>query len=452
MELKEDRAFEEKVRDIYHDVRYELKFKQEGQEIDSDKLKEIHREIIAGFKSGQKKILTELKSLQILAKENQVLLKTARREGNKNRTDELILNSKNIEYQDSIYRNLADTIAWQMLNGEHYLYRRFYTGETGAKDLSDKAFSHVVDFSDRVNEDPDAFCLIADITNNIQLGDCLIRDNDGIKVSEIKSGEMNFKAIDIINDRKLTDDDFNEKKLSEEFEDKFIKQMKRMVSQKGKTERAAKIVKENSGPDPKYKDTNIHIVENNFQIDTYHMELLGLLSQLKSQDWAYTCVGAIVHIGVYKNDWRVYGQFAMEQLCDPFPFIDLMSSRGVMICEPIFLKPFPEDVIMDIVFGRIKVFIGIDYNNFIKFSNDLGVDASWSTAKELQKYLQKFTYNKREIFSIDNKGIKLEIDGNEIFVGHGFFSKILFDHFLPETMILKYVGMISDIVNRKKQD
>ncbi len=127
-----------------------------------------------------------------------------------------------------------------------------------------------------------------------------------------------------------------------------------------------------------------------------------------------------------------------------------MSSRGVLICEPIFLKPFPEDVIMDIVLGRIKVFIGINYNNFIEFSNDLGVSASWSTPKELQKYLQKFEHNKREIFSNDNKGIKLEIDGNEIFVGHGFFTKILFDHFLPETMILKYVGTISEMFNKNK--
>lgn len=446
----ENKDFEKKVRDIYHDVRYAIEFEENEQEITSNQQKEIHRKILSGFKSGQEKILTELKALQIRAKENLVLLKTSRREGNKNLSDELVLEAKTIEYQDSIFRNLADTIAWQMLNGEHYLYRRFYTGETGTKDLSDKAFSHVIDFTNEVNADPDTFCLIADITNNIQLGDCLIRDKDGIKVSEIKSGEMNFKALDVINDLKLTDDDFNEKKLSEEFEDKFIKQMKRMVSQKGKTERAAKIVKENSGPDPKYKDTDIHIVENNFQIDTYHMELLGLLGQLKSQDWAYTCVGAIVHIGVYKDDWRVYGQFAMEQLCDPFPFLDLMASRGILICEPIFLKPFPENVIMDIVLGRIKVFIGINYNNFIEFSNDLGVRASWSTPKELQKYLQKFVHNKREIFSNDNKGIKLEIDGNEIFVGHGFFTKIVFDHFLPETMILKYVGTISEIFNKNK--
>lgn len=447
---EENKVFENKVRDIYHDVRYEIMFEKEEQEVNDDKFKGIHRKILAGFKSGQTKILTELTSLQIQAKENQILLKTARREGNKNKADELVLESKFIQYQDSIYRNLADTIAWQMLNGGHYLYRRFYTGETGTKDLSDSSFKHVVGFTEQVNADPDAFCLIADITNNIQLGDCLIRDKDGIKVSEIKSGEMNFKALDIINDRKLRDDDFNEKKLSEEFEDKFIKQMKRMVSQKGKTDRAAKIILENVGPDPKYKDTDIHIVENDFQIDTYHSELLGLLGQLRSKDCAYTSVGAIVNIGVYKNDWRVYGQFTMKQLCDPFPFIDLMASRGVLICEPIFLKPFPENVIMDIVFGRIKVFIGIDYNNFIKFSNDLGVGASWSTAKEFQKYLQKFLYDKREIFSIDNKGIKLEIDGNELFVGHGFFTKILFDHFLPETMILKYVGMIADIGNKKK--
>lgn len=441
---QETEAFEKNVRDIFKDItRYrEADFSAEK---DENKIREFHRSVLEGFKVGQKKILLELQQLQGKSKEIQQELKIARQERNKELVEEISIKVKTIDYQESIFKNLADSIAWQMVNGEHYLYRRLYTGEEGVKDLLDKSFEYVIDFSDQVNADPDAFCLISDITNNIQLGDCLITDKEGIKVSEIKSGQMNFKALEIIAERKLTDDDFDEKEISEEFDAKFMKQIKRMVVQKGKTDRAAKIVQDHKGPDPKYKDTTIFIVENDFPLETYHGDLINLSKQLKTKDWAYGSVGAIVLIGMYKNEWRAYGQFSMKQLCDPFPSVDLMASRGILICEPIFLKPFPEDIIMDIVLGRIKVYIGIDYNNFIKFSNDLGVKASWSTPKELQKYLKDYPHDRREIFSFNNKGLKIEIDGNEIFVGHGFFTKILFDHFLPKTMILKYNGMIENL-------
>lgn len=86
----------------------------------------------------------------------------------------------------------------------------------------------------------------------------------------------------------------------------------------------------------------------------------------------------------------------------------------------------------------------------IIFSNDWGVRISLSTLKEFQKYLQKFVHNKREIFKNDSKDIKFGFDGNEIFVGHGFSTKIVFDHVLPEMMIRKYAGTISEIFNKNK--
>ncbi|OBS14811.1 hypothetical protein ATE49_19435 [Elizabethkingia miricola] len=452
MKLEDElKSFEAKVRDIYCNVRYDSNGLNQDQKLKEEEKKEILREIIKNFKIGQKKILTELRLLQSLSKVNQTELITARREGDKKKAKVLMEGSKIFEYQKSIYRSLADTIAWQLLNGEHYLYRRLYTGEEGTKDLSDQSFNYVIDFNDQINTDPDSFCLISDITSNIQLGDCLIKDKEGIKISEIKSGEINFRVLDVIEDRNLTDDSFDEKDFSPEFDEKFIKQMKRVVAQKGKNERAVKIVKEHKGPDPKYKDAEVHIVENDFPLGTYHADLVGLLGELKTEDYAYTCIGEIIHIGIYKNEWRTYGQFSMKQLCAPYPFVDLMSSR-TLICEPIFLKPFPEEIIMDMVMGRIKVFIGVNYDNFIEFSNGLGVKASWSSAKELQKYLENFKHDRRTIFSFENKGIKLEIDGHEIFVGGGFFSKMIFDHFLPQTMILKYSGLIDGVVNSGKEN
>lgn len=434
------KIFEEKVKDIFfYCCRYGVHTFFKGQAPTGNfDCRELNRSCFDGFKIAQKKIVAELRLIQTTIKQHQEGIKQARRDKNKPLEDELIKAESLLNYQSDIFKNLADSIAWQLLNGQHYLYRRLYTHETGEKDLNDKSFDFVLDFAEKINENPNSMCLVTDITNNIQLGDCLVVDSEGIKITEIKSGETNFKALEVIKKEALNEENYNEAELKKSFDDKFVKQVKRMVSQQAKTDRAAKIIANNQGADPKYPDANVRIVENDFQIETYNSTLIKLINQLEDKDWAYDCVEAVVHIGVYKNDWRIYGQFTIQQLCNPFPLTDLMSGRGTMICEPIFLKPLTDQLVLDIVLGRIKIYIGIDIEKLIEFANHLGIKASWSSSKELHKLFSNKLYNSKEIFSFENKGIKLNINGQDHFLGQGFLGKIIFDHFLPSTMLLKY--------------
>jgi hypothetical protein len=437
MELLE---FEDKVKKIFfYSCRYGVYTLFNGEKpTDNFDTKELNRLCLDGFKIAQKMIVSELKELLKTRKDNDIEIKKAKRERNKSLDTELTDKRKLLNYQSDIFRNLADTIAWQMLNGQHYLYRRLFTHETGEKNLNDKSFACVIDFADKVNTDSDSFCLITDITNNIQLGDCLIVDREGIKISEIKSGEINHKALDYIRRENLNEENFSKSQLKETFDDGFAEQVERMLIQKGKTTRAATIIRDNKGVDPKFKNTNVKIVESDFSIETYHSTLVELIKKLDEKDWAYDCVEAIVHVGIYKNNWRIYGYASMQDTCKSFPFSDLISGRGMMICEPVFLKPFTDEQIIDIVIGRMKILIGIDFDMLIEFANYLGIKASWSTSKELHKYLNSKLYNPVEIFSYKNKGIKLNINGQDMFLGRGFFTKIIYDNILPSTMILKY--------------
>lgn len=430
--------FEEKIKEILFYCRsygaYTL-FEGKAPTADFDG-EELNRLCYDGFKIAQSKILAELRELQKVRQSTQQEIKQAKRERNKTLLLELTETSKTIDYQSDIFRNLADSIAWQMINGQHYFYRRLFTQDFGEKNLNDKSFECVIDFANKINENQDSFCLITDITNNIQLGDCLIVDKEGIKVSEIKSGKKNFEALELIEKEHL-DEDNVDSIIGESYDKVFKKQVKRMLTQKGKTERAAKIINENEGADPKFKETKIKIIENDFEIETYQPAINELFKQLEEKDWAYECIESIVHVGVYKKDWRLYGQLTMKGLCKPFSFYDLISSRR-LISEPIFMKPFTDKQILDIVLGRVKIYVGIDYEKFIEFSNFLGIKASWSTSKELHKYLDNKSYSPKEIFSFENRGIKVDILEQQMFIGQGFFMKILFDQLLPSTMLLKY--------------
>lgn len=430
--------FEEKIKEILFYCRtygaYTL-FDGKAPTMDFDG-EELNRLCYDGFKIAQSKILVELRDLQKVRQSTEQEIKQAKRKRNQTLLSELTKTSKTIDFQTDIFKNLADSIAWQMINGQHYFYRRLFTHETGEKNLNDKSFECVIDFTNKINENRDSFCLISDITHNIQLGDCLIVDKEGIKVSEIKSGKKNLEALELIKKEQLNENNIDSI-TGESFDKEFKNQIKRMLTQKGKTERAAKIIKENEGPDPKFKDSRVKIIENDFEIATYHSVFNKLFKQLEEKDWAYDCIEAIVHVGVYKNDWRLFGQHTMKDLCKPFPFYDLISNRRI-ISEPIFMKPFAENQILDIVLGRVKIYIGIDFEKFIEFSNFLGIKASWSTSKELHKYIDNKSYSPKEIFSFENRGIKVDILGQQMFLGQGFFMKILFDQILPSTMLLKY--------------
>lgn len=392
--------FEEKVKEILFYCRtygvYTL-FDGKAPTTDFDG-GELNRLCYDGFKTAQSKILAELRELQKARQNTQQEIQQAKRVKNKTQLSELTETSKLLDYQSDIFKNLADSIAWQMLNGQHYFYRRLFTHDTGEKNLNDKSFEYVIDFTNKINENRDSFCLITDITNNIQLGDCLIVDKEGIKVSEIKTGNKNFEALELIEKEQLNEDNVDSI-IGESYDKEFKKQVKRMLTQKGKTERAAIIIKENEGADPKFKDVKVKIIESDFEIETYHSAINELFKKLEEKDWAYDFIEAIVHVGVYKNDWRLFGQATIKELCKPFSFVDLMASRGVAISEPIFLKPFTDKQILDIVLGRVKIYIGIDYEKFIEFSNFLGIKASWSTSKELHKYLDNKSYSPKEIFS-----------------------------------------------------
>jgi len=150
----------------------------------------------------------ELRALQKERQSIQQKIKQAKRD-NKTLLAELTESSQTLDYQSEIFKNLADSIAWQMLNGQHYFYRRLFTHDVGEKNLNDKSFEYVIDFANRINENRDSFCLLTDITNNIQLGDCLIVDKEGIKVSEIKSGKRNLEALELIEKEKLDEDNLD---------------------------------------------------------------------------------------------------------------------------------------------------------------------------------------------------------------------------------------------------
>jgi hypothetical protein len=403
-----------------------------------------------GFKIAQSIILKEIKNLNNSYSNLTDDLKEARRQGKTSITNNLTLKIKVNQYKTNLLRNLAFTIIWLIFNGKRELISRFYTGEKGSKELTGIGFEAIVRVAKDINKNQNEFAFICDLTNNIQIGDVIAVKQDRIEIIEVKTGKKNKEAINILNSFKINNIEISKERLEKTFDKKFAKQIARIHSQEEKMQKVKTIIDTDKGEDPKLKDTNVILPNSPITDTTYHYELNELIKKLDSQDYAYTCIMNIIHIGAYKNDWREFGKPLLIQLNNNFPVHDLMSTIGITISEPIFAKPFENNSIIDIALGHIKIYIGINYDMLIELGNDLNLPMRWSSKKELADILNNSKGNSKEIFSYDNKGIIIENRKNEninMFIGQGMCIRLMYDHISPDTLIQNRQLAMEQIIN-----
>lgn len=141
-------------------------------------------------------------------------------------------------------------------------------------------------------------------------------------------------------------------------------------------------------------------------------------------------------MGIYQHEWRgAIGEAALKAINSGFPVYDLRQGLGVHAGEGLFSKPYPDDMIMDILLGKAQVFVGIDYDKLIEYATDIGLPLKWSTKSELQEIREKSPLASNEIFGFNNKGLAITDGEIKAFLGMGFMSRLLFDNKTPKIQL-----------------
>ncbi|MCB9324013.1 MAG: hypothetical protein H6571_09795 [Lewinellaceae bacterium] len=400
---------------------------------------EFLKSCYAGFKEAQNMILKELKKNQIHLKKMKNALKKVRGLVDKEKEKEIKNEIEEINYQNDLFRNLAFSMAWQMLGGKREILARFYTEDAGEKELSGIGFDAIIAEARKINSYPTQFGLILDLTSNLQIGDLLVVSGKNIQVIEVKTGKKNDEAKRIIKFYEVNQMKVTQETIQGKYDENFSKQLLRVVEQNKRRERLINLHSKDQGKDPKHDNVDVNLPNSIYPEEKYHDIILELIQKSKTETFAYTIIENIVNIGVYRDNMRFWGPNALKALNKNFPVHDIMSARGITISEPVFLKPFPEEDIFDIVFDRVKIYIGIDYDEFILLCKNLGLPADWSSKKELSQLLQSLPFKSKEVFSFDNRGIKIEdksIKSDKLFLGMGLFGRIIFDQIRPSSIII----------------
>lgn len=406
------------------------------EEIPKEKKTDFIRACHKGYKLAQLKLIDEVIIYQELELNKKPKLKEARRQRNRELEESISNDLKIIEQRLNTLSHIADGLAWQLIGGQIHIAKRFFLQEKGQKRLKESNIEHAIEVAEEINQDPDNFALISDLTNSIQIGDLLVRSKGMIGMMELKQGKVNEQISEFLENLNEQNKSIEDANIREDFDKKTAKQLKRVVRQKERMRQVTDIIKNDEGLDPA---TGRHLKINTpvYNTEYFHENLEKMHLELENKIWAYDVIEGCIHIGMYKDKGLAMAPFAIKQIIsndtDNYIIVDWMSIVS-NVSEPIFAKPLDPNFIIDILTGKVKVIFGINFDMVIELFNKLGLKSEWISEKNTMKFKQK--HGSQILFELNKRAIKMTTDDQEIYFGGGLISKIIYDNIKPSSLAI----------------
>lgn len=393
-----------------------------------------------GFKIAQDMIIEEIQEYQKQIREFNSQLKECRRQRNKEKEKNLLEKISISKHRVQTFSHVADGIAWKLISGQIHIARRLYINES-PKYLDSTNIKHAISIAKQINQKPENFALISDLTHFVQIGDLIIRQGKQVGITELKEGKVNDQIADFLEKLKKETPESELKEFVQNLDVKKRNQVKRVLKQQERAFRALEVINTDKGNDP-VTGNIITVTTPSTKTEYYFEDLHKLKEQLKEKNWAYGVLeNECVHIGMYKKKGRLMAPFAIKELLSAKTknYI-VVDYQGIIdnVSAPLFAKPFDPYFLIDILVGDIKVIIGIDFDALIAMFNAIGLKARWLSTRETTK--MKKDNPTKSIFSVNNRaiGISGEKKDKEVILGGGIISKILYDNIYPSNIAFTY--------------
>ena len=389
-----------------------------------------------GFFLAQKNAIFLLQKILKEQKRLKADLKQARRDMDKDRVNIIGDLLKKEKYQEMVVRKSMDSIAWQLFSHDITVMRRLYHGQE-LIDITDSNLDSELYYIDRyVKENPNGFVLISDLTSFIQVGDVVaFTPQKELKIGELKEGKTNLEIFHTIENVVKTNcpgylrselEKMNEKKKEQFYRD--IKQIDRSI-------KTLQTINEGEGIDF-LTGLPVTINKDEIELKTFDDIVNELLEKCTKKGYAISVIEGCLLIGVYETDKFPSSAFNAwaEALGIKMPIVDLRHSMFDPLGYPIFLQPFKDDYILDIIQGKKVVKMTIDIDAWMNMFKNDGVQWRWLSKKETARINSKFK-GKNGIFSLEGKGIEIENEnGVKQYIGGGVFSRVFTELNTPSSI------------------
>lgn len=346
--------------------------------------------------------------------------------------------------EELLFRKLIDAIAWQVIGRQTYIARQLYRDQplkrwneiTGRGSLVNAARAHQADDFTR-------FVMIADLSTLIQTGDLFISQplDNTYDLVELKDGDANREAAELLFTKGGPSKEAIEAFLTS-YGKKGFKQLERMKNQVLRMLHVRDTVNKGESHDPDRKQT-ITVPEETLELEIYDSQLSDMLDSARKRGWAIDVIEHCLFVGVFRQDHLIAGHKSYQSWLrrvgfhKQYPSCDLLAAMVIPFALPLCIREFKTDNVLDLLFGRSTVLMGLHLDKFMELASKQGLPMSWSSRKEAAKV------NTKQIgLKVEHRLLQAGEGDRQIVVGGGIADKIFYHGLNPSSAIMTLRRMV----------
>jgi hypothetical protein len=424
-------------------------------------LRRFVRGVHYGFDSAQRKIGALVIDYEIRARKLRAEIKELRRQQlrDEERAHEVLLAC--LANRQVVLRRLVDSILAHLVHTESWILRRTRLSDTIAP-IDPVVLANTLQIASSLNrENRRCIHVVTDLTTAVQVGDLIRLDFDAPmprrwEIVELKQGKVNDALIGVLDQQERGMTPLDTAAIEEKFGKHGVSQAQRMLRQRKREGEIERFRTVDQGIDLKF-NVKIDLISDEVEVrDYYHHLREACIKAQKEQVSAFTLSGCMRVAAVTDLFLRRHGPYAVDHLFlhakDSnrsanrnaagtsgylWPIADLVKiNLYAQWPRPIFMWPMPHEMRFDLVFGRLRLFAQLDFDEFFSFAKSRGVELEWVRDKDSTPLARRFPILPGPDKS---RGIKASLSGSpthQVTLLSGFFSRP-FLQFMPPVQLLE---------------
>ena len=316
---------------------------------------------------------------------------------------------KVLQARQLVLRRLVDSIARVILHPDEWALKHLAL-EDRVKRFDPKDLTQTIrEATKRNKSDRMKFNLVCDLTTGIHIGDLIevdrsARGKRSWQLIELKQGKINAILTSAIEEKQgqLSDEDLDH--LRAALGDKAEKQARRMLRQRSRQSEVKRMVEGTEGISPRY-NMPVLLSKDLLLLDDYSEAVRLVCDEASTRGFSVNIVDGCLrvlaikretgsesaaaahlfyHIGRGGGDCLINDPERRDEeiamLKQVAPFVDLVAQNMTDSWgQPIFNWMEEHDRVMDLVMGRIRLFVQFDMKLFFELARSEGVELCWST-------------------------------------------------------------------------
>jgi hypothetical protein len=420
-----------------------------------------------GFDLAQRKICAGVIELAEQTSSLKKELKDARRARDKQLVGDIEKQMGRLLRKQLVLRRAADAILYHLIAHKNWVLRRVILEER-VREIDISVLRRTLEIATEMNRsDRETFNLISDLTTTVHVGDLVqlsFRGENRLwKLVELKEGKVNELLREELKDKSSIDIETEKSRIAEQFGDKAAAQVTRMLRQRQREEAIEQFRTADAGIDIQH-NVQVHLRPEEVVVQDYGKVVRGICEQTAEKGMAHAAVDScLIIVGVQGQIHRNIGhrgiahQFfhlqhperqcslrdsnaqgeELDRINNLPPIHDLVDMNlSGMWAPPLFLWPVKEELVFDLLFGRLKLFVQLDYQRFFLLAATEGIDLQWTKRKDLGELAK---LSKSIPGSPGAAGVTANILNDPLAIEQhlliGFFARIFLELMCPRQLI-----------------